>query len=341
MKGSIRNKQRVWQARTVLAVALLIGAWTAQACTVDPDGMAPNATGYWSYQGVGQPLTSWMELGGDRANTNIYLYNNCAPGSEYTIKFLPTADVWSDSAPDGGAIFNLSTSTTSTIGVQFRVSHGGGSVNIAEPVPRSGVELTLSTAGTNLRARIWYRYVAIQNVEAQSTLEAAAHSWGLSNQSHPELDSWKSVGGQVINRYVTPYCSFTSLPVKAVELPLTTRGMLEKNGEGSATEFSWRYACGGTRPNGATVSYTPGTSTTDPASGRMAIQSGDGSAEGVELAVRRGTSPTGRKENLQFNRNFLLGTSGVEYLDVRYVRGSGTLKVGEANGSLTVHLDVR
>ncbi|WP_142806046.1 hypothetical protein [Stenotrophomonas maltophilia] len=341
MKGSIRNKQRVWHARAGFAAALLIAAWTAQACDIDRDGLGTNAFNDWTYRGVGQPLTDWAELGGAAAQTNIYLYRNCTPGSAYTITLFANTAVWSDSAPGGGAIFDLSTPSTSTVGVQFRVSDGGGSVHTAEPVTSSGVKLSLSAGNQYLRARIWYRYVAIEDVSSQSTLVAAGYNWGFDNETQPDLSSYKFVNSQSFDRYVTPYCSFTSLPVKAVELPLTTRGMLEKNGEGSATEFSWRYACGGTRPNGATVSYTPGTSTTDPASGRMAIQSGDGSAEGVELAVRRGTSPTGRKENLQFNRNFLLGTSGVEYLDVRYVRGSGTLKVGEANGSLTVHLDVR
>ncbi|KAG1544783.1 hypothetical protein G6F50_013828 [Rhizopus delemar] len=73
----------------------------------------------------------------------------------------------------------------------------------------------------------------------------------------------------------------------------------------------------------------------------MSIEAGVGAAEGVELEVRRAISSGSTKRPVEFNKVSSRGTSGTEYLDVRYVPITGAeLKPGVANGSLKINLDV-
>lgn len=322
-----------------MAAALLMGAWATHACTANFSQMEnTTASNDFTYSGVGQPLTGWLEAVGSISVGEVYLYEACSIGSTYSLNVTPQLG-YMGYAVDGAAVF----AAASNVGVQFRVAQGSQGFGSAENVGSSGFDWSATVPHSGrVRIRLWYRYVAIADVSSARELKTDPYSWSIANFSDAGLTFNKSMVGDTLNLYVPPpppSCSFTRTPPAKVAMPHTTIGMLERTGSGPAQAFDWAFSCNYTA-SGASVTYTPGTSSIDPKTGRMVIEPGTGAAEGVELEVRRATSAGATKRPVEFNKVLYLGTAGTEYLDVRYVPTGATLKPGLANGSLKVNLDV-
>ncbi|GEM_PF-3070938 len=324
-----------WKSRTVLAAALLLGAWTAQACTPHTAQMGPSmADKYWVYEGIGKPLTGWGQLMTPDGIGELFLYQGCTGGSSYQVEHIPDLPYWGI-ADDGAAVFEIA----ENVGVEFRVSRGLEGFGASHPVGSGGVTLNVS-GGANIRMRLWYRYIAIKDVSAGVNLYPGGYTWTFNNLDDATLSSSRSNQGETIYKYVPPpppSCWFVRAPAKTVAMPHTTVGMLERDGSGPQSAFNWSFNC--ISATGAAVEYSPGTSSTDPKTGKMAIEKVAGGAEGVELEVRRSTTSGGRKNPVEFGKSYARDTSGSEYLEVRYVPTGDELKPGPANGSLKVNLD--
>lgn len=334
MKLAIRT------GKGALAIVLLMGAWAAQACTANYDEMRPLTSGNdFTYSGVGRPLTEWQEMWGSYVDPAASFYVDCTVGSTYSLNVSPQL-AYVGYEVDGAAVFEVA----SNVGVQFRIVEGTSGFGSARSVGSTGSNLNVEALGTGrARFKLWYRYIAIVDVGSAMSLKMNPFTWAITNFSDGSLSFGKGSAADDIKLYVPPpprSCWFVRSPPASVALPLTTVGMLERTGSGPEQAFTWSFNCNSTA-SGANITYTPGTSTTDPKSGRMSIEAGVGAAEGVELEVRRAISSGSTRRPVEFNKVSSRGTSGTEYLDVRYVPITGAeLKPGVANGSLKINLDV-
>ncbi|MFV1845328.1 hypothetical protein ACNJRW_03985 [Stenotrophomonas maltophilia] len=330
-----RNKHS-WKGRAALAAALLLGAWTAQACTPHTvDMQTIRASLYWVYTGIRQPLTGWGELMGTDAIGNLHLYRGCVGSPSYSVEHRPDLPYMGYDV-DGSAVFEVA----ENVGVQFRVAVGSNGFGVSNPVGRDGVTLDVS-GSENIRMRIWYRYIAITDVSAGVVLRPGEYTWSFSNADDSSLSFSKYALADSIEQYIPPpppSCWFARSPPSTLVMPATTISMLERDGSGPAQAFDWTIACNSGVPSGPRVVYTAGTTSTDPRSGRMSVAPGIGVAEGVDLEVRRSMTSGGRKTAVEFGRVYFPFRDGTEYLDVRYVPNGEPFKTGLANGSLKVEL---
>ncbi len=275
MKINLKTRVHSWQGRATLVAALLLGAWTAQACSPSTTTMSPNsAQRYFTYTGVREPLTDWHRLHGSVALETNYLYINCTGYPTYSVTYMPNLS-YTGYEVDGAAVFNVGLN----IGVQFRVANGTDGFGSATNVGSSGIRLEANDTENVIRMRIWYRYIAIADVSTVDQLNTIDHNWTFTNHSDGSLTYSKGSHGEQINKYVPPpppSCWFARSPPARVALPHTTVGMLERDGSGPAQTFDWTIACNSGVPSGALVKYSAGTSSTDPKTGRMSIEPGAG-----------------------------------------------------------------
>lgn len=336
MKTTTYRKKRAWKGRAVLAAALLLGAWTAQACTPSTvDIQTVRASLYWEYTGIGEPLTGWGELMAIDAIGYLQLYRDCVGSPSYTVEHRPDLGYMGYDV-EGSAVFQVA----DNVGVQFRVAQGSNGFATSSPVGSGGVTLGVS-GGANIRMRIWYRYIAIKDVSAGVVLRPLDYTWSFSNLDDSSLSFSRRALGDAIEQYVPPpppACWFARRPPATVTMPHTSVGMLERDRAGPVKAFDWTIACNDGVPRGALVRYYAGTTPTDAKNGRMSIVPGDGAAEGVDLEVRRSLTSGGKRTPVEFGKYYYPFRDGTEYMEVRYLPTGDPIKSGTANGSLQVEL---